>query len=109
MPPNTMPASRQQQLQHLLALSAGMLDKAQSADWASVLTMELERQQRLKDFFAVAAAPAESAAIAAVLEQMQTLNAGVMALGAQSRQHVAAELSGLETGRKVAQAYNQNR
>ena len=104
-----MHASRRQQLQQLLALSAGMLEQARVSDWTAVMTMQMERQGLLTGFFAVAAAPGESASIAQVLAQMQTLNAEVMALGAQSRQQVTAELCGLEAGRKVTQAYNQNR
>ena len=104
-----MHPSRRQQLARLLELSTCMLDKAQSSEWAAVMSTELERQQLLVDFFAVAATPVESASIAAALGQMQALNAEVMALGARTQQQVAAELCGLEAGRKVTQAYNLNR
>lgn len=104
-----MSPSRRQQLERLLELSSRMLDNAQSSDWAAVMTMEMERQQALTNFFAVTPTSVESASIAAALGQMQALNAEVLALGARTQQQVAAELCGLEAGRKVTQAYNQNR
>ncbi len=104
-----MQASRRQQLERLLELSTRMLDNAQSDDWAAVMTLEMERLPLLTGFFAVAATPVEAASIAAALGQMQTLNAEVMALGVRTQQQVAAELCGLEAGRKVTRAYDLNR
>lgn len=104
-----MHPGRRQQLECLLELSARMLDNAQSSDWATVMTLEMERQRLLTEFFSVVPEPAESSAIADTLGQMQTLNAKVVALGEKTQQQVATELCGLETGRKVTQAYNSNR
>lgn len=106
---NSLHASRRQQLERLLALSAGMLADAQRLDWLAVTALEKERQQLLTDFFAVASLPAESDSIAAALAQMQALNAEVLVLGERSQQQMTAELCGMETGRKVTRAYNQNR
>ena len=102
-------ASRQQQLERLFALSSSMLADAQRSDWLAVTALERERQQLLTDFFATATLPVESAAVAAALTQMQALNTEVLALGTLSQQQMAAELCGMEAGRKVTQAYNQNR
>ena len=104
-----MHPSRCQQLARLLELSSCMCDKAHTSDWEAVMTMEMEREQLLTDFFAVAATSVESASIATALGQMQALNAEVMALGARNQQQISAELCGLEAGRKVTQAYDLNR
>ena len=104
-----MHPGRRQQLECLLELSARMLGNAQSSDWTTVMTLEMERQRLLTEFFSVAPEPVESTSIAETLGQMQTLNAEVMALGERTQQQVATELCGLETGRKVTQAYNSNR
>lgn len=103
------PPSRQAQLEHLLELSLDMRQKAEAADWAAVLSLEMERQALLLAFFAVAPLPGESEVIATALEGMRAANAAVMGLSAQTRQQIAVELRALETGRKGAQAYDLNR
>ncbi|RRQ24204.1 flagellar protein FliT [Guyparkeria sp. SCN-R1] len=97
--------------QNLLAISQGMLASAKADDWEAVIEAEEIRRPMIDEVVAQGApndaAPAEW--MRELLEELQTLNDRVVALGEERKAEIRSDLSEVQTGSKAVKAYDPER
>lgn len=95
--------SRQQLLNEALIVSQQMTAAAEAGEWQQVITLETERSGLLNQAFAAASPANEQTArqIHAILDCDKRL----MSLGVTARDEAAVEISQMQRGQKVKQAY----
>ncbi len=98
-----MTESRSDHLDNALILSRRMLEAGSTGDWQTVIALEVDRSGQLDAAFAGAQAadPAFAERIRAILDVDKRL----MGLSVTARDQAAAELTQLQRGNKVKQAY----
>ena len=94
-----------QDLQHLIALSRTMLEKAREESWDEVFVLEATRSDLLRLFFLEPIQPMYTDAVAAGIQSIMAIDRDIMALGALKRFDLAQTLQTMDQGKKAVKAY----
>jgi len=93
-------------LDEILALSASMLDLAQTQDWIGVANLDVARDALLKAVFEGTDRPSPEA-LTAVVRQVLESDRELIALGEQARGEFAAALGEMRQARRAQAAYSE--
>lgn len=102
--PDNLPESAQD----LLAVSHGMLASAKADDWEAVIEAEEIRRPMIDQVIAQGAPNDAPPAgwVREVIEELQSLNDRVVALGEERKEQIRNDLGEVQTGSKAVKAYD---
>lgn len=97
---------RSAELQGIVAMTRTMLAKAQAGEWAQVMRMELERQERVQAFFAIEVPEEENERVAQAIREILEMDRRMIDLGHQGQDALSRKINDLQAGRRAKQAYS---
>jgi hypothetical protein len=93
-------------LQHLIALTRTMLEKAQSSAWDEVIELEAERRDLIAAFFLTPIQPELAPTVAEGIQLILAIDRESAKLGLAEKLDAGQALRQMEQGRKAVKAYS---
>ena len=103
------PMSQNTMLETIMALSRRLVSLAESDQWSEAASIEAERRARIQEYFATLSPDHDVERHQQMFQALLDVNATVLNLLSERRQHLIRDLRSAEQGRAAVRAYNGNR